>query len=155
MPDQVQEKRREIENLLEFFVLSKEREIRERPSHHQQTKNLNLNFSENLVVHQTKATPKNGRFNASESEPQTPVLYSMEQLPTLDEEAGPKMADQLALNISKMNDANQKTNLRVIQQLEHKLDKQKEVNRDLRVEKDMYMLKLEETSKRVGELAMA
>ena len=58
------------------------------------------------------------------------------------------------LNSSKINQPYHKNNLRIIRQLEHKLNKQKEVNRDLRVEKDMFTLKLEETEKRISEMSM-
>lgn len=80
-------------------------------------------------------------------------LFSLDELPGRGNISG--MEDQLALNLSKMNDNSQKNNLRIIRQFEHKLNKQKEVNRDLRVEKDMFTLKLEEAEKRLGELNMA
>lgn len=132
-------------------MLSKERETREPSARSIPQKKFDLNYS----ASQATAGLTNGRFKASDSEPQTPVLYSLEQLPTLEEENKPAISAQLALNMSKVNDASQRENLRFIQQLEYKLEKQREVNRDLRVEKDMYMLKLEEAEKRVAGSMMA
>ena len=81
----------------------------------------------------------------------TPVQIKMETSSLDEDEINYKipMTDQLALNLSKMNENSQMNNIRIIKQLDHKLKKQKEVNRDLRVEKDTWALKLEETEKQL------
>ena len=129
--------------------MSKERENKHLPSHKDLKKQL---FGR---ANSMQVSPQNNLFRnkTEDSMNQGPDLnlFSLDELPGRNISG---MEDQLALNLSKINETSQKNNLRIIRQFEHKLNKQKEVNRDLRVEKDMYTLKLEEAEKRIEELGI-
>ena len=141
-------KRQEIESVLEFFILSKEREHKHIPSHEDLKKQLfDNNQQTNFINRNLSLAPSN-----LGNKQMNPNLYSLDQLPSLNEENNHRISEQLNLNLSKLNENSQKNNIRIIRQTEHKLNRQKEVNRDLRVEKDMYMMKLQEAEKRLNDL---
>jgi hypothetical protein len=149
----VKDKRREIEDVLEFFIVSKERENKQIPSHKDLKKKLSANNSHKNDHPQSVSFMKNMSFDPM-SGVQTPGLFSLDQLPAYGDDGNVRISEQLNLNLSKLNDNSQKNNIRIIRQFEHKLNKQKEVNRDLRVEKDMYTIKLEEAEKRLKDLVI-
>jgi hypothetical protein len=71
----------------------------------------------------------------------------MDQLPRISEGE-----TSVQINLNALDSKNLEMQGKLIRQLEHKLSKQKELNRDLRVEKDMYTMKLEETEKRLNDV---